>query len=246
MWVLYGIIICIWIIIYSFAINYVKNLHKLFNWYCDNYYNFKNKLSNLEIEFINKYFEYGKYELIKNMLFGKNRLSFYSYSLKVTEGVYKYDRFNIGSTIFPIYNDIKDILYDKNIKLHKKYHNNIHGIGWDGDIFKIYIKFDDINNIPFYDRFLADNYKWNNNYHKWGLLSFSYKKNKLFEKKLYLYHIKNNITEMISNKRGTIIQIDDNLDIINESVINDMKTQFNYNIDTYVWKNKDNYCIYFS
>jgi hypothetical protein len=252
------------IIIITIVNKVIRKQYFLFNWYCENFYNIKQNVTKKELKYIYNTLNYSPIEILNKTMDGK-RLSFISYSHKIKYNNIESDRFAIGSILLPdlslMYSlDIfkerniilpQYLLTDKNIKFY--------GLGWEfkNKIFKIYFRIFGKKNIKRNNLFkLLKNKKIKKDFNTekyWDecLISFSYKNNKLYENKIYLYpkyNKKINYTYMISDKRGIIKQYDyfNNNTLNNklgESIINKYKDIGIY-LDTYS-EYKDTKILYF-
>ena len=253
------------LLLITFFNKVINKQYYLFNWYCKRYYNLKESLTKNEIKYIYNIFNLSPIELFNKTMDGK-RLSFvtYSHELKDNNKLFS-GKFAIGSIVFPhlSFHYALEILNERKIVLPRFLFNNnkyiFGGLGWDfhKKIFKIYFRaisstfikdkesVNIIKNIKDkrINKILKD---FNTNkYWKEGLISFSYKKNKLYEKKLYLYpkYSYKNLTYMLSTKRGIIIQKDVFNKNINNSIIEDYN-KINFELDTYS-KTKNGIIMYF-
>jgi len=261
------------IIILLFLITFVNKIitkhYFLFNWYCKNYFNLKKRLTQNELKYIFNIFNHSPIELLNKTMDNK-RLSFITYSHIISKNNktnIQSGRFSIGSILFPdlAFTYALDILKERSIilpkfLLTKKY--KFGGLGWDfnKDYFKIYFRClhrnflnthkDIIQNIndKRIERILKE-YK-TKKYWKEGILSFTYKNNKLIERKIYVYpkYMKNKyVTYMLSDKRGLIKQTDihkyEGKNLYEKELINSYE-KINIKLDT-ISKDKDSTIFYF-
>tara|TARA_B100001123_G_scaffold378119_1_gene446017 strand:+ start:153 stop:962 length:810 start_codon:yes stop_codon:yes gene_type:complete len=266
--ILFQVFIIIVLFIITFINRVIKKQYFLFNWYCKKYYNLEDKLTKKELKYIYNIFNLSPIELLNKTMDGK-RLSFITYSHQLKDNDVISKRFAIGSIMLPNLSLFYalDIFKDRNITLPNylfKKNYIFGGLGWDfnKDLFKVYFRCLNSNFIKNKDslhiineikktnkkkinRILKD-YK-TKKYWKEGLISFTYKNNKLYEKKLYLYpkYSYKNITYMLSDKRGIIIQEDiiNKNNSIQNDIIDDYK-KINFELDTYT-KDKDTITMYF-
>ena len=256
------IIIQIVILVLLLVITYINRVitkqYYLFNWHNKNFFNIKKYLTKNELKYVYNILNHSPIEMLNKTMDGK-RLSFITYSHELIDNNVKSGRFAIGSLLLPnlSYLYASDILKERNIIIPKYLLNKDYkfgGLGWDfkKHLFKIYFRCIDkkfiynkdileiINTIKDKNKnkILKDfNSK---KYWKEGLISFTYKKNILFEKKIYLYpKYKKNYYEtyMLSNKRGIIIQKDNFDNKINNKVTK-MYENINFKLDTYSSKKK--------
>jgi hypothetical protein len=240
-------------IIILFIITFINKViikqYFLFDWYCENHYNLKEKFTNNELNYIYNIFNHSPIELLNKTMDGK-RLSFISYSHKIKNTSIESGKFAIGSIMLPNLSFVYalDILKERKIILPKylftkKY--KFGGLGWDftKDSFKIYFRCLDSTFIKNKDSLdiiqkisiskksklskILKDYR-SNKYWKEGLISFIYINNTLYEKKLYLYpkYSYKHINYMLSDKKGIIIQ----KDILNKSKIINNKLEIINNI----------------
>ena len=259
------IIINIIVLIKNYHIEYYK-----FNF--NNFNNYFNKFSNDEIEYINYCMKNSIYEFLLNIvyyilsifnIFSKNIYSYVTFSHSVNDNKVNSSRLSIGTLYFPksYFNIANKVIKGRNINI-KSIENDknlfFNGLGWDlmNDHFKIYYRYNDYNKLKKKFKKLYKN-KNKFNYAKKGIISLTYKDNKLFETKLYLYENKNTNNEtayLFTSLRGAVIQ-HSNLDINTNfyDKINDTGKNIvykykknNYLIDTINITNKDNFIIYYS
>jgi hypothetical protein len=260
--ILLQLLIIIILFIITFINRVITKQYFLFNWYCEKYYNLKNELTNKELSYIYNILNLSPIELLNKTMDGK-RLSFISYSHEMKDDNVTSGRFAIGSIMLPnlSYFYALDIFKERKIILPKylfKKGYKFGGLGWDfnKDLFKVYFRclnrkfiknndsLDIIQKISLtqkqeLNKILKDfNSK---KYWREGLISFTFKNNMLYEKKLYLYpkYTYKYQTYMLSDKRGIIVQEDviDKSNMIDNKVIQDYKN-INFELDTYT-KNKD-------
>ena len=242
----------------------IKKQYFLFDWYCKNFYNIKKGLTKNELKYIYNIFNHSPIEILNKTMDGK-RLSFISYSHKIKNNNVESDRFAIGSILLPNLSLMyaMDILKERNIILpeYLLLDKNIkfYGLGWEfkNKIFKIYFRIFGKKNIKKTHLFqLIKNKKIIKAFNTpkyWDecLISFSYKNNKLYENKIYLYpkyNSKINYTYMISDKRGIIKQYDyfednNSNNYLSQNIINKYKKIDMY-LDTYS-EYKDTKILYF-
>lgn len=233
--IIHKIFIIIILIIITFFNKIISKHYFLFNWYCNAFFNFKEKLTKKELKYIYNVFNHSPIEILNKTMDGK-RLSYMTFSHIINNTKVDSSRFCIGSIILPelSFHYALDILKERDIKLPKYLLTNSYkfgGLGWDfnKNYFKIYFRclnknffykhkdiYDSIQNKLM--KQIKNDYK-SNKYWKEGLISFTYKNNQLYEKKLYMYpkySKKKSVTYMISNLRGIIKQVD----IINQDNVN--------------------------
>ena len=183
-------------------------------------------------------------ELLRPLTFNSllKRLSYYTYSNEIKNNNVNSSRLAYGSVMFPsfIYKYAMEVLKERNIEISMD--NEIFGgLGWDidNDIFKIYYIFKDYRK---YTDIKKDNIL------KGGIISFSYKNNKFYEKKIYLYSIDGITTYLISDKRKEIqkdiYKNKNDISDIGKKIINKYKKS-GYNLDTINYRDKNNYVLYF-
>lgn len=258
-------LIIILLIIITYINRVISKQYLLFNWHCDNYFNLKKNLTKKELRYVYNILNHSPIELLNKTMDGK-RLSFISYCHEIINDNMISGKFAIGSILLPnlSYFYASDILKERNIIIPKylwKKHYVFGGLGWDfnKDLFKIYFRcldskfikntdsleiIESIKNKKKLNKILKDFYS--KKYWKEGLLSFTYKNNKLYEKKIYLYpKYKNNYyqTFMLSNKRGIIIQ-KDNFDNNITNELTESYKKLNFELDTYS-KYKNRLIMYF-
>lgn len=248
------VILCIYLLfifLWGRLRDYEQHHWDIFDWYCKNYYDFRKDFSDIEMKYISECIRLSKWELfrviIQRLIGGeRNRLSFFTYSVKVSDGKPSYDRLCYGTLHYSKYLEpyAREVLDERGISWINGY--QFYGLGYDGDKFKVYYRFD--GELPIEFRKLA---RKQHGCHKWGLFSKTYNSNgKELEKKVYLYDLVRPWTYMICSKRGIVIQIDHNNDNSNKIIDKDylaceFADKWGYSIDTYVYKNKNNYALYF-
>lgn len=260
-------IIIIILIIITFFNKIISKHYYLFNWYCDNFYDFKNVLSENELKYIYNIFNHSPIEVLNKTMDGK-RLSYITFSHIIKDDIINSSRFSIGSIMLPnlSLNYALDILKDRNIILPKYLLSDDYkfgGLGWDldNDYFKVYFRC--LNKNFFYIhkniylncrnkkifKKIQNEYK-SNKYWKEGILSFTYKNNKLYEKKIYVYPKYNKkylTTYMLSNIRGIIKQNDINNYNTNDKIEKKLIEKYNnrnFKLDT-VSMSKEGKVFYF-
>jgi hypothetical protein len=245
------IIIIIFLIVRYLFINYQKDI---FNWHCQNIYPFHKRLTKNELKYIHNCINLSWTELFRFLFIFHDeiilRLSFFSYSHRVTKGNINKSRIAYGSVMSPnqAYKFSLPILKERKIKIPCSVGSNLFfgGLGWDIDNneFKIYYRFDDFDKLLDEYRKLSKG----DNYLKKGILSWTYRDNKLIETKVYRYPLNKSETYLFSNKR-TDIQKDRNYNIdeindIGKEIIAKYAEKY-YKLDTITVKNKDNFTLYF-
>lgn len=266
------IIILIILCIFTIYNKMIIKQYKLFDFYNLNYFNFEKNLSKIELNYIYFILNHSPIELLNKTMENK-RLSYITYSHIVKKNKILSGRLSIGSIMMPniTFMYALDVIKERNIKLPKYVFSKDYifgGLGWDfiKNNFKIYfrcinnkfINLKDVKEIIEYNKKKYDDKKLNiydiiddfnnNKYWNEGILSFTYKNNIDFEKKIYLYPKNNSYTTyMISNKRPIIIQYDKELNIDN-IIVNNLIKKYNekkFNLDTYSITNKNEYVLYF-
>lgn len=265
------IIVLVLVLIIINIIVLIKNYH--FEYYKFNFTNFNNyfnKFSSDEIEYINYCMKNSIYEFLLNIvyyilsifnIFSKNIYSYATFSHTVSNNTVNSTRLSIGTLYFSksYFKIANKVIQGRNINIKSMENDKnlfFNGLGWDlkNKQFKIYYRYNDYNKLKKKFKKLYKN-KSKFNYSKKGIISLTYKDNKLFETKLYLYENTNNETAyLFTNLRGTVIQHSD-LDIntnfydkINDTGKNivDKYKKNNYQIDTINITDKDNFIIYYS
>ena len=257
------IVIIIILFIITYSRNIIKKLHKLLDFYHDNYFPIKEYLSKKELDYINNIILYSPLD-IWNMTMEGKRLSFISFSheYNIEEDEMTHGRFACGSILNynMAFTDALDILKERNIVIPEYLVKRCRfgGLGWDfnKNNFKIYFRFFNkkvLKNIYFTKKYSKEIKNLGNKYWEEGIISLTYNQNKIIEEKVYLYpkykDFKNNHeTIMICSKRGIIKQIDihdkneHNYEKI-DNLINQYKED-NIDLDT-ISKHKNKITIYF-
>lgn len=262
------LILIIILFIITFINKVIKKQYFLFDWYCENYYNLKDKFTNNELNYIYNILNHSPIELLNKTMDGK-RLSFISYSHEIKNDNIESGRFAIGSIMLPNLSFVYalDILKERKIILPKYLFTKNYkfgGLGWDftKDSFKVYFRCLDSTFIKNKDSLdiiqkisiskksklkkILKDFK-SNKYWKEGLISFIYKNNVLYEKKIYLYpkYSYKHVTYMLSDKRRIIIQKDilNKSKIINNKIIEEYK-KIGFELDTYT-NHKNKLTMYF-
>ena len=258
-------------IIILFVITFINRVinkqYFLFNWYCEKYHNLKKSFTKKELKYIYNILNHSPIELLNKTMDNK-RLSFISYSHELNKTSIKSGRFAIGSIMLPNLSFFYalDILKERNIIIPNYLFNKDYifgGLGWDlnKDLFKVYFRclnskfIKNKDSLDIISKISKTNKQINKilkefktkKYWKEGLISFTYKNNKLYEKKIYLYpkYSYKFITYMLSDKRGIIEQKDilNQNNVIDNKIIQDYKS-INFELDTYT-KDDDEITMYF-
>ena len=250
--------ILLFILIIYILINKIIYYNKnIFKWHCDNIYPFDKKLSKKEIEYINKCIDLSYYELLRVFYYIKypffKKLSYFTYSHRIKDNHINSSRIAYGTVSMPkqLYKYVLPILQEKKINCELKPSKNIdfYGIGWDieKNHFKLYFIFYDYTKIPGIYKKLLPNM---DDKYKEGLLSITYLKNTLFERKVYTYPKNKYFAILKSENREEKQHEYKNINL--ENKINDIGKKIlkkynrsGYMLDTITYKNKNDYTFYF-
>jgi hypothetical protein len=233
-----------YLLILIFVLSYINYNKRIYKWHNKNIYPFDKKLTDIEKRYINMCINISFLELLRPLTFNSllKRLSYYTYSNEIKNNNVNSSRLAYGSVMFPsfIYKYAMEVLKERNIEISMD--NEIFGgLGWDidNDIFKIYYIFKDYRK---YTDIKKDNIL------KGGIISFSYKNNKFYEKKIYLYSVDGITTYLISDKRKEIqrdvYKNKNDISNIGKEVISKYEKS-GYKLDTINYRDKNNYVLYF-
>ena len=173
-------------------VNFNKKVHQ---WHCDHVYPFNEKLTEKENKYINECISMSYWELLRPFYAISDpfikRLSYFTYSHRITNGNLNSSRIAYGSVINPgkAYLLALDVLKEKKIKCEIIPDNNIifGGLGWDisSGHFKVYFRFINHKNLSiFYKKLLP---KMDNKCES-GIISITYDVNSnVLERKIYFY-----------------------------------------------------------
>lgn len=247
----YFLLILLWITLiiltfWKWTRNFINFQKNIYTWHCQQY-PFHLKLSPIEQEYISNCIRISWCEIFRyfsNPFY--KRLSFFCYSIRVNKNSSNNSRIAYGSVMRPnkAFEFAKSVLKERGIEL-PNLNMQFGGLGWDFEegLFKVYFRFNDFDKIEKKYRGLSEG-----NFMKEGLLSFSYKNNKLLETRVYRYN--ENDAHLFSDKRHDI-QKDIQKDIFNGRIneygkkIIEKYNQQNYLLDTITIKNKDDFTLYF-
>lgn len=233
---------------------------KVYEWHCEKIYPFHLKLSKTEQGYIKKCMEISYYELLRPffMIFNPfiRRLSYFTFSHKVTNGKINSGRIAYGSVInhLEAYKYSLEVLREKQIICEITPGKNIlfGGLGWDieNNYFKVYFRFNDYRKIPdTFKKLLPDM----SHSHTSGIISITYgKNNKIVERKVYYYPKNELVAKLVSDKRKeTQVDINSSIHKYKKQVgeqgkkLLELYEKNGYSLDTMTYKNKMNYTFYF-
>lgn len=237
-------------------VNFNKVVHQ---WHCDNIYSFHEKLTEKENKYINECISMSYWELLRPFYaiydpFIK-RLSYFTYSHRIVNGILNSSRIAYGSVINPgkAYIAAQSVLDERKIQCEITINDNIvfGGLGWDIDNghFKVYYRFFNYKDLNSYYKYLLPE---TNNKCDSGIISITYDSNgKILERKIYCYPKNEMIAKLKSQLREDIQQDctgnekwELKLNRTGKKILKLYKKN-GYKLDAITFKDKMNYTIYF-
>lgn len=215
---------------------------KLFSWHCKNVYPFHEKLTPTEQSYIQQCIRLSWCELLRPFFSKRdpilNRLSFFSYSTRVKNGVSSSGRIAYGSGVRPgtAYEYAQAVLKERKIEVELNENLIFGGLGWDFEekTFRVYLRCKDLSKI--------DTKKEGE-----GGIAWTYdEEGKQVDEKIYSFPEKK-VTLLDSSRRGGIYQYDESVPKnVPEKVkeVMDFYKKYGYELDTYA-KNGEEYTLYF-
>lgn len=235
----------------------------LFQWHCRNFFNFRRNLSVIEKAYLEKCFSIAtRADQVSEG--GYEHFSYYTYSHRVKGEAVNSSRMAYGSVDHPdvAFQVAIPVLQERGLILPEGLAENhrFYGLGWDleDELFKVYFRTLDWRKLPPILAELVVDYSWNDHRPE-ALLSLTYQRNQLMERKIYLYPKDDDTAEgtlgralMITDTRGVVTQSDlpPNRDIpydLNEigQKILAAYQEIGESLDTIAYEARDNYTLYF-
>lgn len=235
----------------------ISRRQEIFDWHCENFYNWKDSLKEEELDAINYCISLGR----EPYLYGF--LSNFSFSHRVYGSKPIAHRISFGTANFGnnFTSYINRIAKKRNINLYKAFNNNFiqefNGIAFDSSTSEIKFYalvpkeklkdiFPDLYEVDFELKNIIVNQKG------CGIVSVSISDNIVLERKIY--YVSDIVTAMVTNKRGVVLQYNANnnrepwYEKINEKgkeIVDTYKNKFNIDLDTVNFSSHHNYTIYF-
>lgn len=242
----------------------LRTYHRsLFQWHCRNFFNFRRALTPLEKVYLEACFALTEslYEVSDG---GYAHFSYYTYSHRVKGDAANSSRIAYGSVSSPeqALEAAWPVLKQRGLELPEGLAdgNAFYGLGWDveDELFKVYFRSRDWRQLP---RSLADlvvGYDWNSHRPE-ALLSLTWEKNVLAERKVYLYPKESTAgpgvqgqARMITDTRGEVLQDDlapdgtipYDLNEIGQKIVAKYQ-EIGEPLDTIAYANRDDFTLYF-
>ena len=246
--------------------DYDPSYHRdLFAWHCETFYDLEARLRPSELFYLHTCFSLAT-DYVEVSPSGYAHFSYYTYSHRVAGDRVNASRFAYGSIKNPVsaLDAAQDVLRWREITIDPELLalDTVHfyGLGWDleaGD-FKIYLRCDDVNALPAERNLLPEDLR-QNPIRAEGLVSFTYRDDRLREEKLYVYptgQIDDDSVrgeaKMATSARGVVSQ----LDVIDNAVwkerVNDVGRriieayeEIGEHLDTIAFQDRDHFTLYF-
>ncbi len=248
--------------------DFVKGSPRLFHhWYCHHFFDFdqvfnvhEKRFSNLCMDLMDDW----SYKMTPSVY-----LSLMSYSHKVSPNHVNSTRLALGSLKYrhKIHRDLIKVIESKGINTHTISGLEFAcGLGWDidEDLFKIYMFYPVLDLISDSELKHLFNFPMKEGLlNSFGLVSYTFKDTHLYEKKVYStlkdktsFFISSkepqNITWMMTNRRGVVQQLDvsnpfyyyGKVNVAGQRIM-DLHKKQGFDLDSIVLKNKDEFTLYF-
>lgn len=198
----------------------LRTYHRsLFQWHCRNFFNFRRALTSLEKVYLEACFALTQ-SLDEVSDGGYAHFSYYTYSHRVKGDQVNSSRFAYGSVSSPdqALEAAWPVLEQRGLTLPPglAQDNAFYGLGWDieDELFKVYFRSRDWRHLPPSLADLVLGYDWGSHLPE-ALLSLTWHKNELAERKVYLYPKESSAApgvrgqaRMVTDTRGEVLQDD--------------------------------------